>query len=76
MDTIEIIKLVPVISALLVILEKLYGYGQPFLKKILKQKSHILLFNPQIKDGICTPVGHRLIFHLPDNYSPCPTINL
>jgi hypothetical protein len=32
MDTFEVVKLIPVISAALVILEKLYGYGQSFLK--------------------------------------------
>jgi len=32
MDTFEVVKLIPVISAAIVILEKLYNYGKPFLK--------------------------------------------
>jgi hypothetical protein len=32
MDTFEVVKLIPVISAALVILEKLYSYGHAFLK--------------------------------------------
>ena len=33
MDTFELVKLIPVISAALVILEKLYGFGHAYLKK-------------------------------------------
>ena len=33
MDSFELVKLIPIISAALVILEKLYGYGDAFLKK-------------------------------------------
>jgi hypothetical protein len=40
MDALELIKLIPVISAALVVLEKLYGYGRSILKKTFRGRSN------------------------------------